>query len=310
MPYRDDRAWPDVYFGRPGALTTLPYPRDGIQPVYERPTFDFVTGSGGHRVSKLTGGSRVWQLNWRAMGGDTYGKLERYDQGHNGVGPWALIDPSRMNLLTANQSSATGLRRDTQGFSTSASNHGSVFSNSNATHIHRAGADRSLEWRFTVAPFTSPRVELDTVWSPWFGVPTVPGRSYVWSCWVKPDGVIDASIDVEAKIQWRNTAGATVGAESTGGVQTVTGWTRLICIATAPVGSAFGSVRLVGVGATITTGSSLYVDEMQFEDGTAVTDWVPGTGVNPVETLGLSGDVPWAATWRTGVTMTVREVNV
>lgn len=310
MPYRDDRAWPDVYFGRPGALTTLPYPRGGIQPVYDRPAYDFVTGSGGHRIAKLEDGSRTWAMNWNALGADSLGKLERYDHGHMGVGPWALVDPTRVNMLTANQSSATSLKATVEGFSSFAANHGTAMTNTNPAHIHRAGAPRSLEWRFTVAPFTAPKLDLDAVWSGWFGIPTVPGRTYTWSCWVKPDGVIDASIQVEAKIQWRDAAGVIVGAEATGSIQTVTGWTRLICTSTAPVGSAFGSPRNVAVGSSITTGGSLFIDEPQFEDGSAATDWLPGTGSYPVETLGVGGEAPWAAVWRTGVTMVVREVDL
>lgn len=304
---RDDRIWPSVYLGRPGALTTLPYPRGGIVPAYERSSFDFVTGSGQHRVSKLAEGSRVWDLVWNALQMDTYADIEAYDRGHNGTGPFALLDPSRINLLTANQSSATGVRKGTTGFTTSAANQGSLFSNTNATHIHRAGGQRSLEWRFSVAPVTSPLVTLSTVYAPWYGIPVVPGQSYTFSVWVKPDGTIDASITVAAKISWRNTADAEVSVATTADTA-VGAWTRLVVTGVAPVGAAFGSLRLVATGATITVGGSLFIDEMQFEQSTAVTDWVPGTGVYPVETLGFSESVPFAAAWRVGPTLTVREV--
>ena len=33
---RDSRYWPNVYFGRPGALTTLPWPRGGVDRPYEK----------------------------------------------------------------------------------------------------------------------------------------------------------------------------------------------------------------------------------------------------------------------------------
>jgi hypothetical protein len=303
-----DRIVPDIYFGRPGSLETFPWPLGGIQRPYERQVGDFVTGSGGHRVSKIVGGSRRVELTWENLRYDTYARLEAYDRGHMGVGPFALLDPSAINLLTVNQSAATTERNDATGFATSAANHGTPVSNSSATHIHRAGAPRSLRWQFTVAAATNPLLELTTVHSGWFGVPVRAGDSYVFSCWVKPDGTVDASIQVEAKIQWRNAAGGTVGAEATGAVQTVAAWTRLVCIGTAPVGAVYASCRLVAVGSTITTGASLYVDEMQLEVGAAVSDWRPGTGVYPMSVLGLGESVPWASTWRSTPTMILREV--
>lgn len=305
-----DRIVPDIYFGRPGALETFPWPLGGMQRPYERQVADFLTGSGAHRVNKIVGGSRLFTLNWDNLRYDTYARLEAYVAGHMGTGPFVLLDPSAINLLTVNQSSATSERNSATGFTTSATNHGTPGSNSSSTHIHRAGAPRSLRWEFTVAAATNPLLEVTTVYSGWHGVPVRVGDSYVFSAWVKPDGTVDGSIQVEAKIQWRNAAGATVGSEASGGVQTVTGWTRLVATAAAPVGAVYASCRLVAVGSTITTGASLYVDELQLEVGSAVTDWRPGTGVYPVSILAMGDAAPWASTWRTGPALVLREVVV
>lgn len=303
-----DRVTPDIYFGRPGSLETFPWPLGGVQRPYERAVSDFVTGSGAHRVSKIVGGSRRVDLAWENLRYDTYARVEAYDRGHMGIGPFALLDPSQINMLTVNQSSATSERNSATGFTTASDSHGTPQSNALTTHVHRAGAPRSLRWRFTVAAATNPLLTLDSVYSGWFGVPVRPTDSYVWSAWVKPDGTVDASIQVEAKIQWRDALGVATGAEASGGVQTVAAWTRLVCAGVAPAGAVYASLRFVGVGATITTGGSLYIDEMQFEMGTAVSDWRPGTGVYPMSTVGLGEAVPWASTWRSAPTLTLREV--
>jgi hypothetical protein len=112
---------------------------------------------------------------------------------------------------------------------------------------------------------------------------------------------------VSPKISWRTAANTEIS-ETSGGDIPAAAWTKLIATAVAPPTSAYALCRLVCTGATITVGGSLYVDELQFEQGTAATDWVPGTGVYPVETLALSETVPFAASWRTGPTLTVREV--
>ncbi len=300
---------PDFHFGRPGSLVTLPWPVGGLGKPAEAMVNDFVTGSGAHRVSRLLRTPRIHQINWENLRYDTFSVIEAFHLGHNGVGPWAFLDPSAINLLTTSQASATSDRNSVRGFSNIASNHGVLSSNSSSTFIHRAGAPRSLRWQWPTAPTASPRLDVDSVYTTWYGVPCVVGKPYTWSAWVRPDGVVDSSIQVEAKIQWRDSTGATVGSEATGGVQTVTGWTRLTCTSTAPAGSAFCSPRLVAVGATITTGASLYVDEPQLEQATAATDWRPGSGVYPVSILGLSEAVPWAATWRAGPQLTLREIG-
>jgi hypothetical protein len=305
---RDDRHWPDVYFGRPGALTTLPYPRGGIRAPYDRLTFDFTTGSGKHRVSKLVEGSRAWELVWNALGADSYGKIEAYDRGLNGRGPWALIDPSRINLLTGNQASATSLMNTATGYSNLDNTANGVFSsNAVATHIHRAGASRSLRWQFPVTTTAFPVMELSHPYLGWKGIPAVVGKSYTFSCWIKPDGVIDSSVFLSVRIDWRDANGTVIG-ETSSGDSTITAWTRMIATGTAPAGTYYAVPKIVGWDFSITVGSSIYVDEMQLEMSNVVTDWVPGTGVMPVETLGLTEDIPFAASWRINPVLTVREV--
>lgn len=88
----------------------------------------------------------------------------------------------------------------------------------------------------------------------------------------------------------------------------MTGWTRLSVVGVAPVGAAYLQPLFVALGSTITTGASIYIDEPLLEQDTVVNDWSPGTGVRPVEILGLPEVVPFASRFRTGLVMSVREL--
>lgn len=306
---RADRHWPDVYFGRPGELVTLPWPRNNIETGYDRSVAEFITGSGRRRVAKMRDGARIYTLAWNALTLDTYSRIEMYDRGHMGIGPWALIDPSRGNLLSSNQSSATTVNRNVEGFYTDATNHGTPEVNTDVTRIHRPGAPSNLRWHFTVSPTTFPILWFDTIYPAWHGIPVTSAQPYTFSCYVAADGIADSAMTVAAKVDWHNAAGTLVGVEATSGDTAITAsWTRLVCTATPPLGAAYAVPRLVAVGSTINLGSSIYVDEPQFEMGSSANIWVPGTGVYPVETVEFSENIPFAAAWRDGPTLILREV--
>lgn len=307
MP-RGERNEPDIYFGRPGALVQLPWPKGDVESPFDRLTHDFVTGAGQHQVAQLLGGSRLYTLSWNALHVDNYRKIEQYYLGAMGVGPWCIIDPSRPNLLMPNQAAATAVWNTTRDWSVSAADHGKLESNLSTAHIYRTGSPRSLRWYFNVAATAFPVLTLTTPYRSWPGMPVKGGLSYAFSARVKPDGVVDTSITVAAKIRWLDSAGVLIGAEVSGGDIAVGAWTRLSCIAVAPANAAYAVPRLVCTGSSIITGSSLYVDEPLMEQDTVVNDWAPGTGVRPVEILSLTDSTPFATRARLKPVMTLREL--
>lgn len=311
MARRADRIWPDVYFGRPGSLIKLPWPRDGIAKDYDREVFEFVTGSGQRQVSSLMGGSRLYELSWRALHTDNYGILERFWTGNAGVGPWALIDPSIKNMLLPNQASATSISNDTTGFYTSngASNMGDLISNdAGGTTLHGGYNARSLRWYFSVdASAMTPVLNLVTPYRDWTGFPVAPGLSYMWSFWVKPDGVVDTAITVSATLTWYDSAGTQLSVV-TGAATSVTAWTSLSAGGVAPAGAAFAAPRISVTGSTITTGASLYVDELMLEQDSVVNDWAPGTGIRPVEIVSLTDSVPFNTRFKNDISLSLREL--
>jgi hypothetical protein len=298
-----------VYFGKPGAMVTLPYPRNGIDKPYDRVAFDFISGAGNHRVSQLIGGSRAYTLEWRNLHLDNYDLLSQFWTGMMGTGPWALLDPSMGNLLTAAQSSATSLWKNATGWATTSvlPGYGFVSSNETATFIHRAGAPRSIRWYFPNTPEPAPAMGPVSPWSGWYGFPVVPGAAYSWSAWVRPDGVIMVSPTLAAKIKWLDATGTLIGSEISGGSSSLTTWKRYSVTGTAPAGAAYCVPTLVGSSFVIA--GSLYIDEPLLEQDTVVNNWAPGTGLRPVEITNLTDQVPFNARWRASIELGLREVG-
>lgn len=310
MALRTMRQVPSLYFGRPGKLLTLPWPKSGIDKPYERQTFDFVTGSGYHQVSSLAAGSRPYTISWDALHVDNFVKLSQYRIGMNGAAPWAFIDPSAPNLFLPNQSAATGLLNEAREFQTlgGATSEGTLSSNADSTYIHRAQGSRSLRWLFTVTPVVTPVLIASTAYRSWAGIPGVAGLPYAFSSWVRADGVVDSAITLGLRLRWIDSAGATISESSGGNIGITAAWTRLSVTGTAPAGTYFVEPRWVADGSTITVGGSIYIDEPLVEQDSVVNDWAPGTGVRPVEILDLGEGVTFEARMRTGVTMTLREL--
>jgi hypothetical protein len=309
MALRGQRQVPNIYFGRPGKLVTLPWPKGDLGKPYERQTFDFVTGSGFHQVSSLAAGSRPYTIGWEALHVDNFAKLSQYRIGANGPGPWVLIDPSEPNLMPANVSAATGLYADATELISVGGTGGTAGSNSNATYIHRTTGYRSISWRFLASPIdTAPVLRVQPLYRNWYGIPVVVGLPYTFSSWARVDGVVETNATLSARIQWWDAAGALLS-ESTGGDVAVTGWQRLSVTATAPANAVYADVRWVAVGSTLTLNGIVYIDEPMFEQDSVVNDWVPGTGLRPVEIVDLGEGVPFESRFRTGVAMTVRELS-
>lgn len=303
---RGDRNYPDVYFGRPGSLIKMPYPRGDMDKGYDAMKFDFVTATGQHIVQTMLGGSRSYTVNWNALHLDNYAKISQYWLGQMGTGPWVFIDPSAPNMLMENQASTTQVYADNRGFTT---NLGLAQVNQVAAQIHRAGATRNLQWFWSSAPgATTPTLTIGAPYRAWFGIPVVPGLPYMFSGWLKPDGTVDTSITAELKLAWLDSTGATIGSLITSGASAITAWQQLSVGGVAPVGTAYVRPTVVVTGSTVAAGGSLYVDELLLEQDTVVNNWAPGTGTRPVEILSLSDSVPFNARFRKGITMTLREL--
>lgn len=307
MP-RAERIQPDVYIGRPGALVKVPWPRGDMSKPLDKLVYEFVTASGQRQVSQLVGGTRLYTVNWNAFHTDTFSILERFWSGSAGAGPWVFVDPSMKNMLLPNQAAATSVFYDTRQWATQtgAANEGELISNAAAVGLHTYNA-RSLRWLFSSAAATTPGLGLTTPYRNWYGFPVVPGMSYAWSAWCRPDGTVDSNITLRVVLQWLNASGVWQSEVSSGDTA-LTGWQRLSAVGVAPVGAVYAKPMFFATGSTITTGGSLYIDEPMLEQDTVVNDWAPGSGLRPVEIMSLDETVPFDARFRKGISMTLREL--
>jgi hypothetical protein len=305
---RSERQVPNVYFGRPGKLLTLPWPRGDMDRTYERQTFDFVTGSGLHQVSSLSSGSRSYTLNWNALSLDSFSKLGQYRIGANGPGPWVLIDPSTPNLLPPNIGAASGLYANNTQMVVGTATNGVPGSNALPAFIHRTEGYRSMSWTFSTGPIvTTPTFEITPMYRSWFGQPVMPGLPYSFSSWLTVDGVIETSATVAIQLIWLDAAGATLST-SNGGNTTVAAWTKLTVTGTAPVGAVYVKPVYAALGSSLAVNGVIYIDEPLLEQDSVVNTWAPSTGIRPVEIVDLREVVPFEARFRTAVTMTLREL--
>lgn len=270
-----------IYFGRPGSLIQLKQPRGGVDSTRARPTATFTTGTGGARVGKVTGGSRRYTLSWTSLDYETYATLLGYDQGHEGPGPFALLDPGQRNQLTVNQSSATSHLCDTDNFTVS----GSGYTISSDATVYRRGP-RSLKVTVAYASQAG-TLSLDPPSSNWYGVP-VASRPMVFSYYAKGAGS-DPAVILTPKLTWYDTSGATVSTTSGNATATTSAaWTQMYVTATTPATAAYVGCSVATSAGSIGAASVLYFDQLQLEEGSTPSDWRPGTGVMPVKVVSVS----------------------
>jgi hypothetical protein len=289
-----------MYFGRPGALFEIPHPRGGVRGTRTRATSTFQTASGGARVGKSAGGARQYTLAWESLWYETFAALESFDQGHEGLGPFALIDPGRINMLTVNQSSATSALNSTDNFTVA----GSGSSLTSVSDQFDRGP-RSLAWNFAFA--SSGELTLDAPAIDWPGIPVVEDVELTFSFYYKGAGA-DAVMSVVPKLSWLDVDGEALSTTSgSTGTSNSSAFQTASVSGTPPANCAYVSCEVDVTGQS--DGSILYLDRFQLEAASAVSTWRPGTGVLPVTVISLVEEWPWeASTYREAPTMILQEV--
>lgn len=293
-----------IYFGRPGSLITLPHPRGGVRATRDRPTFIYRTGGGGARVSKVVGGRRPFTLNWERLDYDTFSTLLAFDQGHEGPGPFALLDPGQRNQLTVNQSSATSETNDADNFTVA----GSGYALSSDATTYRRGP-RSLKVSIAYAA-QSGTITLDPATPDWYGTPVASSRAMVFSYWAKGGGT-DPVVTLTPRLAWYSAAGAALSTSTgTPAATASAAWTQMYVTATPPASAAYVQASVAASGGTISASANLYLDQLQLEEGTTPGTWHPGTGVLPVQVVSVVDQWPfYQIGLRDGPVMVLQEVD-
>jgi hypothetical protein len=275
----------------------LPWPVGGVEASVDRSTYDFVSGAGNHRVSTLVGTSRSYLLNWKALHQINYDLINQFYLGHNGPGPFVILDPSRPNLLTANQSAATGQTFDTSGFIASS---GTLSSQKAAAAIYRQFGRRGLQWTGTGTTVMS--ISMASTFTNWLGIPVLPLATYTFNYFMTASA---GSMTGGPQLKWLTASGTTIRTDAP--TQTTwTGWAQQVLTAVAPPNAAYvvpamNVLMLVG-------GQTVYADALQLEDTQYLNEWAPGTGVLPVAIMDWNEDIPFDGMMRLGPTLALREL--
>lgn len=197
-------------------------------------------------------------------------------------GPYRFVDPTRRNLLTANQSSGTDALRTTEGYSVISA--GSVAS---STAQARSGT-RSLAWTFgalggggsgfvLASNITTP----DSTWAA-----PLAGETYTFSAYFRST----VAITMKVEMSWRDATGAEISLSSGVGASVGTAdWlTRRAISAAAPANTAYVIGRAINTAAA--GAGTVYCDDPQLEQAAAATNAVLGTGVPLVSIDSLTPD--------------------
>lgn len=294
-----------MLLGLPGRLEEIHLPRGNVQATRMRLVDVYALGNGGARVSKQLGGSRQYRIEYKGLFYEDFKRLEAYDQGHKGPGPFVLIDPGRRNILTVNQSATTSERNDTDNFSLAGTGAGLVSS----SILYRRGP-RTLAWIASAAATTATTIVLDSPAREWYGFPVHVGRDMCLSAYVRGGGT-DGAVGVAASLRWLDESGATLSTSTGSTVTTSAGaWQQVLVTGDPPASAAYVTPRFALVSG-IASGDIVYFDEMMLHEGTTPdSTWSPGTGILPVVPLGLEDSWPYQSpTYRDNPMLILQEVG-
>lgn len=268
-----------IRFGRIGALTTLRSPRGGIEAPRSRRIAIFELGAGGVSVDQMVGGARTYQINYEQLTREDWAVLEAFAQGHEGPGPFALLDPGQRNRLPANMSGATSVTNGTDNFSIAGS--GCTIASSS---LYSDAGPRSLAWTFAnSSPGSTAALTPDwpsTVFP--YGVPAVAGQSMTFSCYVRGGGT-DPVVTYTPQVIYKDITGTVLSTTSGTPVASASGaFAQMYATAVGPANTAYVDWRVgytsgaassaaedfeAGVGAWTATGGAFTSSAVQKHAG-------------------------------------------
>jgi hypothetical protein len=285
-----------IYLGPAENLQTLPYMGRGIEASLEIRAGVQQALGGARTVDTVGTPKRIYQLQRRFLTAVELSMLEGLTLGAYGDGPLVLIDPFRVNMLTANQSTGGDVLRDVSDMLASTIP-GSV---SVSTAQARTGS-RSFAWAVTAANqelYTSSTAA--AVYDP-ASMPVVkPGLDYMGSVYAR---LSTSTGTLQVAVRWFTATGTLLTTDAgTAVALSTSAWTRVsVGSATAPSTAAYA--RLQFKNTVMGAAQTIYLDDLQFEPGVALTPAVVGTGVPRVAVTSLSDSYPIPASHDVAMTL-------
>lgn len=284
-----ERISPEIWFGRPGSLVSLPPPDPGVSSTRVRPRVVQEAGS-SRSVSSVGYGRRTWHYTFTGLPEDDFWLIDSHESGLRGVGPWALLDPAYSNKAWPNQSGGSDALADTTGFSLP---DGVTAETIASSTVFTANYLRSVAWSVPASP-ASGLLHMTTPWprlsSGYWGYPITPSTQIVAGLRARAAQVDGARL----VLRFHDSTGAVIAT-------TTPSYTNLSTSAfadytvTATGGSTAAWISLVFQinPADVAVSTTVYTGALQVLYGTgAITTWIPGTGVPMVSFSSLRADPP------------------
>jgi hypothetical protein len=213
---------------------------------------------------------RTWTLPARQLSADQRSVIDRV---YWLPGPWRLLDTNQRNLLTVNQSTGTDDLLATTGFLPTS---GTLTS---TTSQFRSGTN-SLQWAVSSGLAAGNGVwtgSAATTTAAADDVPVVVGKDYTWSYYVRHS---TSTVQMAARINWFTAAGVSVSSNVGSNVASSTANfdARPTVTATAPATAAYARPE-AEIGVAPGAIMNIFLDELQFEQSSAVSSFVVGYGV-------------------------------
>lgn len=280
-----------IYLGPVGNLQALPSMTAGIKADLDLRAGVQQALGGARTVDYVGDPKRTYVLDRKRATADELGVLEALTFELYGPGPYALIDPTRRNMLSLNQSSAGDYDHDSTGFSVLA---GSVATTGPVTtaaqgRYHQAytsAASGAAGTSGLLAGRRSTAAEVITVGG---ATPVRQAVDYTFQARLKH--VSGTAASWRAALLWYDVDGALLSTSNgTGAV--VTGAYADYSVTAASPSTAAYAVPGVTNDAVLAAVNVIAVDSLMLAQASVVGPWVPGTGVPRVAFTGLGDSYP------------------
>ena len=168
---------------------------------------------------------------------------------------------------------------------------------------------RALEWIHNgLTGLQVPWLTIDPPVREWPGIPVIPNQAIILSMQARGGGT-DAIVTLTPKLIWLNYNWCPISITSGTPVVTSTSYASMTVSGTPPSGAAYVSC-VVEATSGLSVGSIIYLDQLQLERGSTVTEWRPGTGVFPVALVSLNEQWPWQGwDYRETATLVLQETG-
>lgn len=280
-----------IYLGPVGNLQALPSMTAGIKADLDLRAGVQQALGGARTVDYVGDPKRTYVMDRKRATADELAILEALAFELYGSGPYALIDPTRRNMLSLNQSSAGDYDHDSSGFSVLA---GSVATTGPVTtaaqgRYHQTYTSAAAGAAGTSGLLAGSRATAAEVIAVGNATPVRQSVDYTFQARLKH--VSGTAAAWRASLHWYDVAGALISTSNGSGAVVTGAYADYSVTAASPAAAAY-VVPGVTNNAVLAAANVVAVDSLMLSQASAAGLWVPGTGVPRVVFTALGDSYP------------------